>query len=292
MRKRMIFVLILSLLFACQKKTETTKTDVQQAKLPRVVVSQVKKENVSESVQVYGQTKPFKAIDVFSKVNGLVLKKFHELGQTVKKGDVLAVVRQDIPGMEFADHEVKANMDGLILQDFVEPGATVTVQKPLFRLAQMNPVLIEVKIPEEWQPSLNLKQPVSVQFRALPGQKFKAAVYRVLPQQDVQTHSLVVQLTLPNPQLKLKTNMFVTAQFKFAERQALTIPVDALVRTGLEYFVFTVENGVAHKQLVQVGQVFDNHIEVKQGLRQGQSVVVFGQNLLDEGVKVEAKEQQ
>lgn len=286
-----IFILSL-LLLSCQKKNDNVnQINTQPKQLPKVVVTTVKKEVVRQTEKAYGQTKPFKSIDVFSKVNGLVINKNFELGQIVKSGEVLAVVRQDIPGMEFADHEITAPISGLIFQNFIEQGATVTVQKPAFSLAQMNPILIEVRVPEEWQTRLNLKQKPTVQFTALGDQKFKASIYRVLPQQDAQTHSLIIQLKLQNPNLQFKSNMFASVEFSFAERTALTIPTDALIRSGLEYFVFTVENGQAQKQFLQVGQIFDERIEVLSGLKEGQKVVVFGQNLLDDGVKVEVEEQ-
>ncbi len=291
--RRPIFMIILPLLlFACQKKNDSvSQINTETKQPPKVVVTAVKKETVRQIEKVYGQTKPFKTIDVFSKVNGLVIRKNFELGQSVKAGDVLAVVRQDIPGMEFADHEITAPISGLIFQDFVEQGATLTVQRPAFSLAQLNPILVEVRLPEEWQSRLNLRQQPTVQFAALGEQKFKASIFRILPQHDVQTRSLIVQLKLANPDMKLKSNMFATVEFTFAEQTALTIPTDALIRSGLEYFVFTVKDGLAHKQFLRVGQIFNDRIEVLSGLSEGQKVVVFGQNLLDDGVKVEAEEQ-
>jgi len=286
-----IFFLSL-LLLCCQKKNDSVnQVNTETKQLPKVIVTTVKKEVVRQKEKAYGQTKPFKTIDVFSKVKGLVIKKDFELGQIVKSGDVLAVVRQDIPGMEFADYELAAPINGLVFQDFIEQGATVTVQRPAFSLAQLNPILIEVRVPEEWQTHLNLKQQPTVRFTALEGQQFTASFYHILPQHYLQTHSLIVQLKLENPNLQLKSNMFATVDFTFIERTALTIPTDALIRSGLEYFVFTVENNQAQKQFLQVGQIFAKRIEVVSGLNEGQKVVVFGQNLLDDGVSVEVEEQ-
>lgn len=292
MRRPIFMLILLFLLFSCQKKTDSVnQLDSETKKLPKVIVTTVKKQVVRQAEKAYGQTKPFKTVDVFSKVNGMVIRKNFELGQTVNAGTVLAVVHQDIPGMEFADHEITAPISGLIYQDFVEQGATVSLQRPAFSLAQLNPILVEVRVPEEWQPLLNLKQSPTVQFTALGEQKFKASFFRILPQHDAQTHSLIIQLKLPNPDLKLKSNMFATVEFTFTERTALTIPTDALIRSGLEYFVFTVKDGLAQKQILKVGPIFDDRIEVLSGLNEGQKVVVFGQNLLDDGVKVEAEGQ-
>ncbi len=291
MRPWVIFIISVTLLMSCTHQTESSgaKAGKQERIHPKVIVTSVKSEIIQETKTVYGQTRPFKAVDVFSKVNGLVIRKKHQIGDHVQKGQVLAVVRQDIPGMEFADHEVKATMNGTIVQDFCEKGQTVTVQKPLFQLAQIDPILIEVKIPEEWLSHINLKKAVKITFESLPQKQFLAQIYRVLPQLDSRSRSAIVQLTMPNPKHDFAIGMFAQAMLTGTKRNVLSIPVDALVRSGLEYFVFTIEQNVAHKQLIQPGEIFDERLEVVKGLSEGMQIVVFGQNLLNDGMKVEVE---
>ena len=296
MRSCIIAFLVLNMLVSCGKKEEKEQAQqpvaIKKNKIVKVVTKRVQKVSVTETKKAYGYAVPFKSVDVFSKVNGVVLKKFRELGETVNAGDVLAVVRQDIPGMEFADHEVKANLSGTIFKDFTEEGATVTVQKPLFNLARLDPILAEIKIPEEWLTRINFEQPINVNLEAFPTQTFQARLYRLLPQNDSKSRSAIARLKISNPNLKIKAGMFVTAEFKFSRHDALVIPVDALVRSGLEYYVFKVQNNVVHKQLVQPGEIFGRNQEILNGLQANESVVVFGQNLLEDGVQVEVEEVQ
>ncbi len=294
MRLCILTVLVLTLFFVgCGKKKQSQPSateDQTSEAVVKVVVTQVQKHDVAERREAYGHTIPFKQIEMYSKVNGLVLKKTHQLAEQVQKGDLLAVVRQDIPGMEFADHQVKANLSGVILKDFTEVGATVTISQPLFTIAQINPLLAEIKVPEEWLARIPQNRPVRLFFESWPNRPIQAKIFRILPQNDLKTRSAILQLKIPNEQGQIKVNTFVKAQFEFERHSAITIPVDALVRSGLEYFVFKVENNVVHKQLVEPGNIMDGSIEIVKGLSAGETVVVFGQNLLDDGVKVEVEE--
>ncbi|NOX87538.1 MAG: efflux RND transporter periplasmic adaptor subunit [Calditrichaeota bacterium] len=270
-----------------EKQIDVPKSEVNIVKV-KVANASVKK--IADTREAYGEVKPLKTVDIFSKVNGLVVNKLHRTGDAVKKDDVLAIVRQDIPGMEFAEHKVLATIDGVIIRDAVEEGSTVTVKTPLFSVARLNPVLVEVKAPEEWGTKIKTGTEVNIKLEAFKSKSFTGKVFELLPALDPASRSFVVRIKVKNPQNSLKPGMFARAEFPLGTHQALTIPVDGLIRFGLEYYVFVIKDGIANKRLVQPGRIFGSESEIIKGLSPGEKVVVFGQNLLDEGSQVEVEE--
>ncbi len=295
MRITILSVVIISIFLTFCSKRDTATTEkksqtVKQAIKVKVIKTVSKKRPVKKVV--YGETRAFKTVDIFSKVNGVVVSKRHKLGDRVPVDAVLAVVRQDIPGMEFADYQVKSTVPGTVVADFVETGSTVTVSKPLMQVAQLDPIVVEANVPEEWSAAVKIGGEVSVRLDALPGKTLTGKVFEILPEVNAKTRSLPVRVKVQNTSNRLLPGMFARVTFNLGAQKVITVPVDAVMRNGLEYFVFVVKNGVAQKRAIKPGELFAENIVVESGLAENEQVVVFGQNLLDEGIHVEVEEVQ
>ena len=119
---------------------------------------------------------------------------------------------------------------------------------------------------------------------SLPDQQqaFQATVSDVLPQVDPTTRSLKVRLEADNPGYALRPDMFVDVEFPINLPPAITVPADAVLDSGLKKTVFVDRgNGFFEPRRVETGQRFGEQIEIVQGLKPGERIVISGNFLID-----------
>ncbi len=155
-------------------------------------------------------------------------------------------------------------------------------------LMQINPVKIKVNVPESDFPHVRKGMPATIRVDVLPGKSFGGKVSRLEPTIDPLTRTFGVEVEIPNPDETLRPGMFARVSLKFGTDTVVAVPRSALVNqvgTG-KYFAFVVENGIARRRDVVRGNRFDSLIEIRQGIRPGEQIVVSGQYRLKDGAKV------
>lgn len=116
----------------------------------------------------------------------------------------------------------------------------------------------------------------------LPGQKWQGTVDYVYPELDTKTRSLRVRLTFDNHDARLKPNMYSRIKINTGSFTALSIPSEALIRTGeQERVVKALGGGKFRSVLVKTGRKVGSWVEVLRGLSENDRVVTSAQFLLD-----------
>jgi len=291
--KKVMLMVLLSVIIWVGCRPESAEQTVQTAAQTRLVVRTVPvgSEEIVQSYTLFGETKAFKDVDVFPRINGIAQSKTVSLGTRVEKGQLLATVKQDIPGMDFALYQIESPMSGVLTMDALEVGATVSPQRAVFRVSQQQPLAVQLNIPEALVNRIKMGQKMQVQFEAFPEKTFNGEIYEISPFLNQSSRSLAVRVKIDNPESILKPGMFAKAFLNVDRRQGLTVPLDALIRSGARRYVFKVQDGVAQKIPIQTGVIFDNRIEIISGLSEGDRIVVFGQSLLDDGMQVQEEDQ-
>jgi membrane fusion protein, copper/silver efflux system len=114
------------------------------------------------------------------------------------------------------------------------------------------------------------------------GKTFTARVTNTLPQVDPTTRTLKLRLEADNPGFALRPDMFVDLELPVTVPAGLTVPVDALLDSGLEQRVFVERKaGVFEPRTVQVGWRSGDRVEILQGLNEGDRIVTAGTFLVD-----------
>ncbi|HGY55752.1 MAG TPA: efflux RND transporter periplasmic adaptor subunit [Caldithrix abyssi] len=287
--KQGIFFAALMILFAGCARTEQKQSMTNTPSEKEAVIvhtAKVQKKLLNEPLRVFGQSKAFRTVDIYPKINGVVVEQKAELGDRVQKDQVLALIRQDIPGMDFSLSKLKATISGLITSESIEVGGTLNVQRPALTICQISPIMVTVPVPDIHLHSVREGQKAKVVFDALPQQTFHGAIYEIAPQLDASSHSATVRIRLENPSNRIKPGMFARIELNLSSHHGLTIPVDAVVRKGAEKYVFVIRNGMAEKRQISTGMILGNEIEVVSGLKEGDTVATLGKNYLDEGTPV------
>jgi nitrite reductase/ring-hydroxylating ferredoxin subunit len=135
--------------------------------------------------------------------------------------------------------------------------------------------------------------PVVIETVAYPGEKFAGKVVSISPVLDPTTRTNQVRVEVPNPDNKLKPEMFVNALIKENLGSKLAVPETAVLDTGLRKIVYLSEkNDVLESHEVTLGQKAEGYYEVLDGLKVGDVVVTSGNFLVDSESKLKSPSQE
>ncbi len=189
-------------------------------------------------------------------------------------------------------HELKAAIKGNVSKIDVQEGQIVPAGGALVELAASRRV--EAKLGASLDLAAKLKPGQAIALRAVDqsdGEAVQGKVRVIAGRVDPATRLAEVRVTLPADS-KLLIDSFVTGAATLAAADGLVVPRSAAtVDESDEYAVFTVRDGKASKHAVKLGlQSGDDVQVVGEGLNAGDPVVVSGNSLLDDGMKVKVSE--
>lgn len=192
--------------------------------------------------------------------------------------------------LEFLEQNtyVKAPFSGVISAKTYEDGELYGGQ-PIVVLTQINKLKALVAIPETYFPLVKKGMPLTLTTDIYPGKTFPASVEVVYPTIDASSHTFQAKIVVPNSQELLRPGMYVTTTLGLGKAKVIAVPyqsVEKLVGANDRY-VFLVEDGRAKRVSVQLGQRFDQDIEIiAPEIVEGAEYVNVGQHKLVDGVKV------
>jgi cobalt-zinc-cadmium efflux system membrane fusion protein len=183
---------------------------------------------------------------------------------------------------------VMAPIGGLIVGRKVGPGQYIRPDNPdpLFTVADTSTMWLLAQLYESQILIVRAGQKVEVKVLALPNQSFPAQVSFIAPAIDPATRRVAVRCVVRNKNNQLRPEMFASFRFEQAPRRALLVPQKAVVREGNLAVVWVLEDG-SHisRRPVELGGEIDGDIEIKSGLRAGETVVADGALFLSSFVK-------
>jgi multidrug efflux pump subunit AcrA (membrane-fusion protein) len=176
------------------------------------------------------------------------------------------------------DIPIVAPAAGLVLDRKATLGSVVNSGDELFVIANISSLWMIAAANEVDLSKLHPGQPVHVQVRAYPGREFTGRILKLGEELDPATRTLQIRIAVPNPQGLLKPEMYATASVQQAERRtALVIPEEAVQEIDGVSVVFVEDSRNEFRaRTVEPGQHADGGIEIVEGLKRGEAVVVKG----------------
>src|SRR5262245_36080020 len=175
-----------------------------------------------------------------------------------------------------------APIAGIVTELAAREGMTVEMGSPLFTLNGIDTVWVAAAVPARESALLRPGTAVTARTAALPGRSWTGTVQTILPAVDVDTRTVAARVELANPEGALLPGMFVDLELAGAPLEALTIPTEALIRTGQRTVAIVAEaNGAFRPVDVVTGNELGERTEIRSGLEAGQRVVSSGQFLID-----------
>ncbi len=191
-----------------------------------------------------------------------------------------------------ANTYVKAPFSGVISAKNYEDGELYGGQ-PILVLTQLDKLKALVAVPETYFPRFKEGMKLQLTSEIYPEKVFTATVEVVYPTIDASTHTFQVKIVVPNGQHLLRPGMYVTTTIGLGKAKVLVAPYQAVEKLvgANDRYVFINDNGRAKRVAVELGQRFDQNIEIiAPEIVEGVELVTVGQHKLVDGVKINVVE--
>ena len=208
--------------------------------------------------------------------------------RSLAEGDVdRAKGALDLAREKLIKTKIYAPMAGAVKEKKVTPGEYVKNGTPLLTLIQNDPIKLSFTVTEKDVASLKVSQEVVFKVDSFPDREFRGKLYIIYPNLEEKTRSLQAEALVPNPQMLLKSGLFARVTvYTGTSQDKVIVPITSLLYENSVVKIFVVEGNKAKEQIVKVGGKYGEFMEIVEGLKGGEQLVVVGQNNLAEGVKV------
>jgi membrane fusion protein (multidrug efflux system) len=196
----------------------------------------------------------------------------------------------DLKKRELRDARIYAPFEGIMSSRQVSPGQVISKNTTLTWLVDVDPVKVEISVPERFAGQLALGQNIDVTVAAYPGRKFTGEVFFIAPFLDPTTRTALVKARIANPRQELKPGMFANLDLTLKLKEdALVIPESAIIPSGDRTVVYVVDaSETAQLRPVKLGIRQAGLVEIVSGLQGGERVVAEGIQKVRPGGKVKA----
>ncbi len=195
-----------------------------------------------------------------------------------------------VAAKKLSDATLVAPISGYIAKKSIEIGDTASTDRPVFEIVQLDPVEVNVGVPETDVHLVKIGQKASVTLPALPGQSFEGTIRIINVSADPNTRTYMARITIPNPKHILGIGMVAEARIIGGRKiSMMTVPGEAIVRDAqgaTMVFVYFPEQRRVYSKRVKVGALYGTQVEIQEGLSGDESIVVAGQDYLRDGMAV------
>jgi membrane fusion protein (multidrug efflux system) len=186
-----------------------------------------------------------------------------------------------------ADTVVRSPFAGVVVQRLVSTGDYVTRGMKVAIVVKVNPLRVQLTVPEQFIPSVAVGQPVNFEVDAYPGRTFEGKVQYVSPALQADQRALTVEAVVPNASGQLKPGLFATAKIEQRERTpGVVVPATAVQTSAGTSHVFVVTGDHVEERIVTTGQAIGDLVEVTKGLKSGERVATKNVGRLVDGLKI------
>ncbi|SAL22662.1 RND family efflux transporter MFP subunit [Caballeronia peredens] len=207
---------------------------------------------------------------------------------------------QDVANLAAADANVKrlrqlesfkrivAPFAGVVTQRNVDVGDLIDAgsgtSRALFALAQSDPLRVFVQLPQAYAQNVSVGQNVTIMQAELPGQQFRGKITHVSGAIDVPTRSLQIEVTLPNPDGRLRPGAYVQVALPAAAHARLLVPGNALLFRAEGPRVAVVDaNGHVHLNKIVIAQDLGQSLEIESGIEPTDKVIINPSDSIADG---------
>ncbi len=176
---------------------------------------------------------------------------------------------------------ITAPTDGVVTVRNISMGLRFNKGADLFKIADLSRVWVLAEAYENEEQDIPPGRVAKIIVPQL-GKTLEGKVSKTLPLFDTATRTLKVRLEAANPGFVLKPDMFVDVEIPVAYPPTITVPVDAVLDSGMRKTIFIDRgDGYFQPREVETGRRFGERVEIAKGLNEGERYVVSGNFLLD-----------
>jgi RND family efflux transporter MFP subunit len=184
--------------------------------------------------------------------------------------------------------EVKAPFNGIVVDiPQITNYTRINAGTSVATLMDYSKLMMDVNLPEKYLTTIKLGQEVNITNYTLPNDTLKAQISELSPVISTETRTFKGKMTISNPELRLRPGMFVKADIEIARKDtAIVIPKEVIVAGARGKTVYVVDRGAARRRTITTGLENDKSVEVIEGLKAENRLVVKGFETLRDDSKV------
>lgn len=190
---------------------------------------------------------------------------------------------------------LKSPIDGEVTGKYLNDGEMFTMSpapgigKPaIVSIMQLNRLKMLVGVSSKYLPNIKRGMKVDITSEIYPGKVFTGSIDKIYPTVDNMSKTFTVEVIINNQGHILRPGLFATASIDIGKDEALVIPSFIVQKQSgtNERFVFIYEDGKAIRKSIEVGDVFDDKVEIVSGLNPGDELIIEGQMAVKDGQSV------
>ncbi len=224
------------------------------------------------------------------------LKKVYDNGSLpeIQWEEVKSKLQQANSSVEIARQSIrncviKAPSEGVIGARNIEIGSTSVPGISAFDLLSIDNVYVRISVPENEIRKFKKGQKALVKIQAIGQDQFEAEVDKIGVTANFISKTYEVKLLVSNRDLVIKPGMACDINMSIPEDESIALPYEAVIKDSDDKeFVYLVEPSTnkAKKQVVEVGEFFNNELKITSGVKAGDVVVVRGQHKLHDNADI------
>ena len=189
-------------------------------------------------------------------------------------------------------HRLRAPYSGVISKKMAEVGQWVVPGTPAFELVEMEGLRIDVPVPQQYYARLREGAEVSVKFDAIPGETIPARIGALIPVSDPDARTFTLRVLPEGEDIPITPGMSARIAVNLSTgRQDVVVNRDAIIRhpdgrTTVWVLEQKGDKTLVEERKIEIGLAFDGVFQVHSGLKEGERVVVRGNESLREGQAV------
>jgi membrane fusion protein, multidrug efflux system len=199
-----------------------------------------------------------------------------------------ARARVDMARKSAADTVVRAPFAGIVAERLVSMGDYVTRGMKIATVVRIDPIRVELTVPEQYLSLVKAGQAVRLSVDAYPGDIFTAKVRFVSPSLKTNQRALTVEAIAENGDHRLKPGLFVTAFVQQpSPAPAMLVPASAVETVAGTSRVYVLAGDKVEERIVTIGEKTGDRVELATGIKAGERVAANPRGKLADGVRVQ-----
>jgi cobalt-zinc-cadmium efflux system membrane fusion protein len=202
-----------------------------------------------------------------------------EVRRSEEELEHLGITNGDDPTAESGEQiPVRTPFAGVVIERLVTSGTAVTPGTPLFVVSDLSNLWVLAELDEAHVAAARLGQPVTVRVPAYPKEAFAGKVTYIDEQVNPKTRRVTIRCEVPNRDGRLKPQMYATVDIGEREAHTVTVLPASAVQTINGLTSVFIEEGAGRftSKAVVLGPELDGWIEVREGVRAGDTVATAG----------------
>lgn len=189
-----------------------------------------------------------------------------------------------------ADTAVRAPLNGLVAERLVSVGDYVTRGQKVATVVRVDPLRVELTVPEQQVSLIKVGQQVRLTVDAYPNEVFEATVRFISPALRSDQRALTVEAIAVNKDGRLKPGLFATALVRQPDAApALLVPATAIETIAGTSRVYVVKDNTVDERIITIGERVDSQIEITSGVAKDEKVAAEPKGRLSDGQQVKSR---